>query len=173
MGTLQENQSLNAEYERNKKEREMQEDIEYLNYCNEQLEKTNKNLNYKVEKLEEDYRITCEQKNQYISTLEQGLNNAEQEIERLNNIINEIYTKALDTSITSLDLRDYIINNLGSDKEVKMKKFLLYLLRWQLSTPILALVLYLLHTNEIVEIIIANLVGGVIFFQIDKKIFRR
>lgn len=40
-----------------------------------------------------------------------------QEIERLNNIINEIYTKALDTSITSLDLRDYIINNLGSDKE--------------------------------------------------------
>lgn len=40
-----------------------------------------------------------------------------QEIERLNNIINEIYIKALDTSITSLDLRDYIINNLGSDKE--------------------------------------------------------
>ena len=42
---------------------------------------------------------------------------ANKEIERLNNIINEIYTKALDTSITSLDLRDYIINNLGSDKE--------------------------------------------------------
>ena len=39
------------------------------------------------------------------------------EIERLNNIINEVYIKALDTSITSLDLRDYIINNLGSDKE--------------------------------------------------------
>ena len=39
------------------------------------------------------------------------------EIERLNNIINKIYAKALDTSITSLDLRDYIINNLGSDKE--------------------------------------------------------
>ena len=38
-----------------------------------------------------------------------------EEIERLNNIINEIYTKALDTSITSLDLRDYIINNLGSE----------------------------------------------------------
>ena len=35
MGTLQDNQSLNAEYERNKKEREMQENIEYLNYCNE------------------------------------------------------------------------------------------------------------------------------------------
>ena len=39
------------------------------------------------------------------------------EIERLNNIINEIYIKALDTSITSLDLRDYIISSLGSDKE--------------------------------------------------------
>lgn len=31
MGTLQENQSLNAEYERNKKEREMEEEIERLN----------------------------------------------------------------------------------------------------------------------------------------------
>lgn len=54
-----------------------------------------------------------------------------------------------------------------------MKKLVLYLLRWQLSTPILATVLYLLHTSEIVETIIANLVGGVIFFQVDKKIFRR
>ena len=54
-----------------------------------------------------------------------------------------------------------------------MKKFVLYLLRWQLSTPILALVLYLLHTNEMVETIIANFIGGVIFFQVDKRIFRR
>lgn len=35
MGTLQENQSLNAEYERNKKEREMKEEIERLTeLCN-------------------------------------------------------------------------------------------------------------------------------------------
>lgn len=34
-----------------------------------------------------------------------------------NNIINEIYTKANDTNITSLDLRDYILNNLGVDKK--------------------------------------------------------
>ena len=40
----------------------------------------------------------------------------DKEIERLNNIINEIFTKALDTSITSIDLRDYIISNLGSGK---------------------------------------------------------
>jgi hypothetical protein len=55
---------------------------------------------------------------------------------------------------------------------VNLKKFVLYLLRWQLSTPILALVLYLLHTNEITETIIANLIGGTIFFWVDKKIFK-
>jgi len=55
---------------------------------------------------------------------------------------------------------------------VNLKKFVLYLLRWQLSTPILALVLYLLHTNEIIETIVANLIGGTIFFWVDKKIFK-
>lgn len=39
MGTLQENQSLNAEYERNKKEREMKEELERLNNIIEELEK--------------------------------------------------------------------------------------------------------------------------------------
>lgn len=53
-----------------------------------------------------------------------------------------------------------------------MKKYLLYLLRWQLSTPILALILYLLHINELIETIIANLIGGLIFFWIDKWIFK-
>ena len=53
-----------------------------------------------------------------------------------------------------------------------MKSFLLYLFRWQLSTPILALVLHLLDTNEIIETIIANLIGGIIFFWIDKLIFK-
>lgn len=38
MGTLQENQSLNAEYERNKKEREMKEEIERLNNIINELE---------------------------------------------------------------------------------------------------------------------------------------
>ena len=54
-----------------------------------------------------------------------------------------------------------------------MKKYLLYLLRWQLSTPILALVIYLLNTNAIIETVIANLIGGMIFYWIDKKIFSR
>ena len=53
-----------------------------------------------------------------------------------------------------------------------IKKYVLYLLRWQLSTPILALVLYLLNYNQIIETIIANLIGGIIFFWIDKLIFK-
>ena len=39
MSTLQENQSLNAEYERNKKEREMKEEIERLNNIINEIEK--------------------------------------------------------------------------------------------------------------------------------------
>lgn len=53
-----------------------------------------------------------------------------------------------------------------------MKRYILYILRWQLSTPILALILYLLHTNEIIETIIANLIGGMIFYWADKLIFK-
>jgi hypothetical protein len=49
---------------------------------------------------------------------------------------------------------------------------MLYLLRWQLSTPILAIVLYVLNTNAIVETIIANLIGGLIFYWVDKLIFK-
>ena len=53
-----------------------------------------------------------------------------------------------------------------------IKKYLLYLLRWQLSTPVLAAVLYIMNTKEIYETIIANLVGGLIFFWVDILIFR-
>ena len=52
-----------------------------------------------------------------------------------------------------------------------MKTYMLYLLRCQLSSPILAIVLYLLNINVIAETIIANLIGGIIFYWIDKKIF--
>ena len=55
-----------------------------------------------------------------------------------------------------------------------MKKFLLYLLRWQLSTPILAIVLHFTtNWNYIASTIVANLIGGVIFFWVDKWIFDR
>ena len=54
-----------------------------------------------------------------------------------------------------------------------MKKFLLYLLRWQLSTPILAVCLIVFsQLGEIPATIVANLIGGCIFFWVDKWIFR-
>ncbi len=55
---------------------------------------------------------------------------------------------------------------------VNMKRYGLYLLRWQLSTPILAGVLLLLsQTDKTVATIIANFIGGLIFFWVDKFIF--
>ncbi len=54
-----------------------------------------------------------------------------------------------------------------------MKKFILYLLRWQLSTPILAIVLYYLPFTTLTNTIIANLIGGIIFFWVDRLIFNK
>lgn len=55
-----------------------------------------------------------------------------------------------------------------------MKRFLIYLLRWQLSTPVLALVTFFTieYVGSIWSAVIANLIGGIIFYQIDKKIFK-
>ena len=54
------------------------------------------------------------------------------------------------------------------------KKYLLYLLRWQLSTPILALVLWLMRGwPYIAATVVANLIGGLIFFWIDRLIFQK
>lgn len=57
----------------------------------------------------------------------------------------------------------------------RLKKFVLYLSRWQLSTPVLALCLFLLtaYFNEIGATIIANLIGGCIFFFVDEMIFNK
>jgi len=51
-----------------------------------------------------------------------------------------------------------------------MNKFILYLIRWQLSTPILWLVVRHMGTS-IWATVIANLIGGVIFFWVDRFIF--
>ena len=51
-------------------------------------------------------------------------------------------------------------------------KFLLYLIRWQLSTPILALCLSLLKFDTLSNTIIANLIGGILFYWVDKYIFQ-
>jgi hypothetical protein len=54
-----------------------------------------------------------------------------------------------------------------------VKRYGLYLLRWQLSTPILAGVLVLLsQTDKMIATVIANFIGGLIFFWVDRFIFR-
>ena len=54
-----------------------------------------------------------------------------------------------------------------------LKKYSFYLFRWQLSTPILAGVLYILSDlGALYATIIANLIGGLIFFWVDKYIFK-
>ncbi|MEA3292997.1 MAG: hypothetical protein U9P88_00770 [Patescibacteria group bacterium] len=56
--------------------------------------------------------------------------------------------------------------------KINFSKYILYLIRWQLSTPILTVVLiYLAFLNKWVAVIIANLIGGLIFFWVDKFIF--
>ena len=54
-----------------------------------------------------------------------------------------------------------------------MSRFILYLLRWQLSSPILALCMWALGGLDIVlATVVANLIGGCIFYFVDKKIFK-
>lgn len=54
-----------------------------------------------------------------------------------------------------------------------MKKFVLYLCRWQLSSFVLAPCLFFLgYLGEWPAAIIANLIGGCIFFWVDKIIFK-
>ena len=55
-----------------------------------------------------------------------------------------------------------------------MKKLLLYLLRWQASTPILSVITWLMIDayGSVISAIVANLIGGLIFFKVDKMIFK-
>ncbi|QYZ80205.1 hypothetical protein E2N92_12570 [Methanofollis formosanus] len=56
--------------------------------------------------------------------------------------------------------------------DVNFKRYGLYLVRWQLSTPLLAGVLILLATMDpLTATVIANLIGGLIFFWVDRFIF--
>ena len=55
-----------------------------------------------------------------------------------------------------------------------LKSYFLYLLRWQLSTPILAIcVIKFKPFGNTNATIIANLIGGLIFFWVDRIIFSR
>jgi hypothetical protein len=51
------------------------------------------------------------------------------------------------------------------------KKFLLYLFRWQLSSPILFLTLYFVQGSDLFRTVLANLIGGILFYQVDKFLF--
>lgn len=54
-----------------------------------------------------------------------------------------------------------------------MIRFLLYLIRWQLSTPVLAGCLWALGGLGVIPAtIIANLIGGCLFFFVDKRILK-
>ncbi len=56
--------------------------------------------------------------------------------------------------------------------KINYKQYFLYLIRWQLSTPILAIVLiWLASAGKLAATIVANLIGGLIFFWVDKFIF--
>jgi hypothetical protein len=53
-------------------------------------------------------------------------------------------------------------------------RYTLYLLRWQLSTPLLAIVIKRMNPKHKImwkETIISNLIGGAVFFWIDMLIF--
>ena len=62
----------------------------------------------------------------------------------------------------------------GYTKEKKMlKKYVFYLIRWQLSTPILAICYaWLIAYGTLSATIIGNFVGGLLFFWVDRWIFR-
>lgn len=54
-----------------------------------------------------------------------------------------------------------------------MKRFALYLARWQASTIILAPCIYwLAPLGPIASAAIANLIGGAIFYFVDRRIFK-
>ena len=54
-----------------------------------------------------------------------------------------------------------------------MIRFILYLIRWQLSIPILAACCYYMADLGVtVSTILANLIGGCIFYFVDIRIFK-
>jgi len=56
-------------------------------------------------------------------------------------------------------------------------KLIKYVIRWQLSTPIIAFIPWLLLqygiSNFWITAIIANLIGSLIFYKVDKLIFKQ
>ncbi len=56
----------------------------------------------------------------------------------------------------------------------QLKKYLLYGIKWQGGTPVIALVLLLLPISNVwIKTIIANIIGAFIFYPIDQWIFKQ
>lgn len=56
------------------------------------------------------------------------------------------------------------------------KSLLLYILRWQLSSPVLYIIFWMLGNNvatPLYAVVIANFVGALIFYNVDRLIFKR
>ncbi|MDD1672357.1 MAG: hypothetical protein LUO82_05105 [Methanomicrobiales archaeon] len=56
--------------------------------------------------------------------------------------------------------------------QVNLRRYGVYLLRWQASTPLLAGVgILLAGMGQVIAAVVANLIGGLIFFWVDRFIF--
>ena len=59
----------------------------------------------------------------------------------------------------------------------QIKRKLIYALKWQMGSPLIAFILWVMANkagsqNVLVNTIIANIVGAIIFYPVDKKIFK-
>lgn len=54
-----------------------------------------------------------------------------------------------------------------------IKQYILYLIRWQFSTPLLAVFTGGFNIESMKNSAVANFVGGLIFFWVDRWIFKR
>ena len=55
----------------------------------------------------------------------------------------------------------------------KIKKLSFYVIRWQMSTPILYLVMASFDLPEFQKVVLANFIGALVFFPIDELIFKK
>jgi hypothetical protein len=53
------------------------------------------------------------------------------------------------------------------------QKLLMYMFRWQMSSPILAVSVLFIPGSTAVKVIVANLIGSLIFFPVDRWIMSR
>lgn len=59
-------------------------------------------------------------------------------------------------------------------EKVKIKKFLLYAMRWQCGTPIIYFSMTRIPIeNDLIRTVIANVIGAAIFFPIDLLLFKK